>query len=64
MKDELIPNNAKSHLPLRWQKLTVVDLSDKSNHIKARITTNEYYKSSEFICISNFRKTSKIINRK
>ncbi|WP_276974885.1 hypothetical protein [Flavobacterium filum] len=64
MKDELIPKNAKLQLPLRWQKLTKVDLSDNSNHIKARITNNEFYKSSEFICISNFRKTSKIIDRK
>lgn len=64
MKNELIPKNAKLQLPLRWHMIAEVELSENSNHISARITNNEFYKTSEFICIPNFRKTSKIFKRK
>jgi hypothetical protein len=64
MSTNFISEKTLGELPLRFRLVEKVELKDSNKYIVGRFIKNHFYNASGFICISNYRKTSKLIQVK
>ncbi len=64
MNKYFIPENILNELPLRFRIVEKIELNETGRHLVGRFVKNNFYNSSGFICVKNYRKTSKLIQFK
>lgn len=64
MSTNFISEKTLEELPLRFRLIEKIELKDSDKYLVARFVKNHFYNTSGFICISNYRKTSKLIQVK